>query len=265
MKNIISYVAVAVVLFFILSKGISWWVHYQTIKENDEKVAFAVKNNDLNKCAIISNAISMANNLTDQEALDRYKRISLENYCTPINKIDRDRATMLSAQEESQTLQPYEKKSYSESDLSAQLSFIQLAAVAGATYPDFKVKNPDAKGIIQFLATDVGEQFQQNQNWFSIKVIPRDNQKDWRSLMVEIYYQNSYEESKKFTFDACKVIWSNIDDRVPPLIDELADRLVKYENENSAAQTIHTRYGYTIGLDASRWQDGYPVVCFVAQ
>ncbi|MBO2842449.1 hypothetical protein [Acinetobacter baumannii] len=86
-KNVILCIIVFAFLFFLLSKGISWWTHHKLIKENDDRIAFALKNNNVDKCAVISNAISMANNLTDQHALDRYKKISIENYCSSSNDI----------------------------------------------------------------------------------------------------------------------------------------------------------------------------------
>lgn len=80
-KNIIGYIVVFVVLFLVLTKGIDWWTHYKMIKESDERITFAIQNNNAEKCAIISNAISIANTLTDQKALDRYKIISQDNSC----------------------------------------------------------------------------------------------------------------------------------------------------------------------------------------
>lgn len=78
-KNIISYIVILIVIFFAISKGVNWWTKYSIIKDYDERIEFAIKNNSENKCATISNAIGMANTVVDQKALDRYKAIKESN------------------------------------------------------------------------------------------------------------------------------------------------------------------------------------------
>lgn len=80
---ILSTLVVLGVLIFFINKGIDWYKYHSLIKEYDERIDFVLKNNNsqVEKCAVISNAINMANTLTDQQALDRYKTISQNNAC----------------------------------------------------------------------------------------------------------------------------------------------------------------------------------------
>lgn len=80
---IIGYIVIFAVLFFAFDKGGNWYAHHKMIKQQDERVEFILKNNNsqTEKCTVISSAISTANTLTDQKALDRYKMISQNNGC----------------------------------------------------------------------------------------------------------------------------------------------------------------------------------------
>lgn len=78
-NNIIGYIVILLVVFFAISKGTEWWTKYSIIKDYDERIEFALKNNSEDKCATISNAIGMANTVVDQKALDRYKAIKQSN------------------------------------------------------------------------------------------------------------------------------------------------------------------------------------------
>lgn len=96
----------------------------------------------------------------------------------------------------------------------------------------------------------------------SIKVTaPKNSTNSWGTFNAEVYDTDSYEESKFMAFQACKEVWKNIDDRVPPVIDELSERIDEYEKDGSKPMTQHTRFGYTFILDARHYKDGYPIAC----
>ena len=80
-KKIFGSIVVFIVLFISLDKGIDWWSEKKIIKENDERITFAVENKDPQICLTVNNAISMAKTVTNQVALERYKKIAQENYC----------------------------------------------------------------------------------------------------------------------------------------------------------------------------------------
>lgn len=92
-KKIFGSIVVFIVLFIFLDKGIDWWSEKKIIKENDERITFAIANKEPQLCAIVNNAISMANTVTNQVALERYKKIAQENYCDEASK-DRIKNTM---------------------------------------------------------------------------------------------------------------------------------------------------------------------------
>jgi hypothetical protein len=80
-KKIFGFIIVFIILFVFLDKGIDWWSKKKIIKEYDERIAFAIENKEPRLCATVNNAISMANTVTNQVALERYKKIAQENYC----------------------------------------------------------------------------------------------------------------------------------------------------------------------------------------
>ena len=84
---IVSTIVVFGILFIALNKGIDWYSHNKMITQEDERIEFILNNQNSHseKCAVISNAISMANTLTDQKALDRFKKISSDQNCNSEN------------------------------------------------------------------------------------------------------------------------------------------------------------------------------------
>ncbi|ENV33939.1 hypothetical protein [Acinetobacter gerneri] len=267
-NQILGGILVFGMLFFAFNKGIDWWSSNKLIKQNDERIAFALKNNDANKCAVISNAISMANTLTDQKALDRYKKISVENYCTSPNDIDPyESAAFAEKEAKKQTPQvPYVQRYYSENDTTAKLNLVQFAKVVSNTYPALKIHFPKDASVIKFSPNDVDPnvEYVKFNNWFNVKISRKENTDDWKAFSVSVYNQNSYEESKVSAFNTCKLIWDNIDNRVRPEIDDLIKRVENYEKDGSKAMTQQIRQGYFIELDASHYNDGYPVTCLIA-
>ena len=144
----------------------------------------------------------------------------------------------------------------------AQISYDQLVDITHNTIPKIDQYKKDAKGATQFLPSSMSPNFTTYENWMSIKITaPIDNKNTWGSFLVEVYDKKSYEDSKFMAFQTCKEVWSNIDDRVPQVVDELALRIINYENNSQKAVTQHIRFGYSFRLDASHYNEGYPVVC----
>lgn len=155
---------------------------------------------------------------------------------------------------------------YKASDPVVRLDMLKFSAIVRTIYPNYGVKNDiGTNGIFQFTASDNGQfvPFHRFDDWISIKLSKNKSNDNLSFMSVELYNKKSYEDSKRDAFELCKNIWSNIDHRVPAVIDELADRLVKYENSGSSAMTQHIRYGYRFDLDARHYYEGYPVVCGV--
>ena len=142
---------------------------------------------------------------------------------------------------------------YKASDPEVQMGMLEFSAIVRALYPNYGIKNDiGTNGIFQFTASDNGQfvPFHRFDNWISIKLSKNKSNDNLNFMSVELYNKKSYQDSKRDAFELCKEIWSNIDHRVPVVIDELADRLVKYENSGSSAMTQHIRYGYSFDLDA---------------
>lgn len=164
------------------------------------------------------------------------------------------------------TIIPYVNKNYVESDPVAQLDFVQFAQVAINSLPDARASyNPNATEV-RLLPKNIpsDSKFKAFENWYSIKIIRNIDSVDWNNFLVEIRDNQGYEQSKSAAFNACKDVWKNIDNRVPPVIDELVGRIKEYENSGSSAMTQHIRYGYFFDLDASHFNDGYPVSCSIS-
>lgn len=66
-KKIFGSIVVFIVLFIFLDKGIDWWSEKKIIKENDERITFAIENKNPQICSIINNAIDMANTVTNKD------------------------------------------------------------------------------------------------------------------------------------------------------------------------------------------------------
>ncbi|TCM61885.1 hypothetical protein EC844_12639 [Acinetobacter calcoaceticus] len=167
---------------------------------------------------------------------------------------------------EIQTEASYVQKSYAASDLAAELSIVQFTNILKNIYPTLKITYPKDVSIVTLLPSDIkpDARFSKFNNWFSIKITRSANSDQWGSSMVEIYNQESYEATKDLALSHCKNIWGHIDNRVPPVIDELADLVKDQEKNGSDAMIQLIRYGYSFELDARRYKDGYPVVCMVA-
>lgn len=152
---------------------------------------------------------------------------------------------------------------YSETDPAVILNILDTFAITKSLYPNMAEQEFSQKHMFQMTNSSNGKitPFKVYQNWESIKAVYTEPNQVLKHIGVEVYEENSYKEAKQKTFDMCKNIWRNIDNRIPPVIDELADRINKYEDQGSSAMTSHIRYGYLISLDASHYVDGYPVAC----
>lgn len=161
---------------------------------------------------------------------------------------------------------PYVNKNYTESDSAAKIDFVQLTQVAIKNLSSMQVGyNSDATEV-KFLSNDVPSdvKFVPSKDWQSVKILRNKDSEIWKSFIVEVFDLNGYEQSKTTSFNICKDIWKDIDNRVPPVIDELATRINEYEKAGSTPVTQHIRYGYFFDLDASHYNDGYPIVCSIA-
>ncbi|EPL0707004.1 hypothetical protein Q7567_08040 [Acinetobacter baumannii] len=159
----------------------------------------------------------------------------------------------------------YVNKHYAENDPAARLDFIQLSEIAIKSSPELQAGyNADATEVKLLPKNISNSQFEKFKNWESIKIIRNADSENWKSFLVEVLDKQGYENSKKASFNTCKDVWKNIDNRVPAVIDELATKIEDYEKLNSTAATTQVRYGYLFNLDASHFQDGYPVVCMIA-
>lgn len=154
---------------------------------------------------------------------------------------------------------------YSETDPAIHLNILEAFAVAKSLYPDMPEQHLATEHMFQMTTSSNGKitPFHKFEDWESIKAFYGESDQNLRHITIEVYDKTSYKKSKQKAFDTCKNIWKNIDERVPNEIDELADRLRVYEQENSSAMTNRIRYGYMFLLDASHYQDGYPVVCTI--
>ena len=154
---------------------------------------------------------------------------------------------------------------YTENNPAIHLNILEAFALVKSLYPDMPDQHLATKHIFQMTTSSNGKptSFHKFEDWKSIKGLYGESDQKLQALTVEVYDSTSYEKSKQEAFDACKNIWKNIDGRIPNVIDELADHLKEYEQTNSSSITNRTRYGYMFLLDASHYQDGYPVVCTI--
>lgn len=160
----------------------------------------------------------------------------------------------------------YVNKHYTENDPVAELDFIQISEVAINSLPNAQAGyNADATEVkLLPKGTASDSNFAKFNDWYSVKIIRDAGSENWKSFITEVFDKQGYEQSKKASFNACKDVWKNIDNRVPAVIDELATKIKDYEKSNTSPATIHVRYGYRFNLDASHFKEGYPVVCAVA-
>lgn len=163
-------------------------------------------------------------------------------------------------------IKSYINKHYGENDPAAVIDFIQLAEVTIKSLPNAQASyNPNATEVkLLPNSTPSDSKFEKFNDWYSVKIIRDADSVKWKSFLVEVLDKQGYVQSKKAAFSACKDVWKNIDNRVPAVIDELAAKIEGYEKSESTAATIQVRNGYRFNLDASHFQEGYPVVCAIA-
>lgn len=163
-------------------------------------------------------------------------------------------------------IKPYVKQNLGESSPPASLNFLQLVQIIKNTYPSLNISYNQSATEVKFVggALKNDSKFLPNSNWKSIKVFRKVDSEQWSNFLVEVYNTNGYTASKKDAFELCQNIWSNIDNRVPVVITELEKRLSEYEKNDSKPLTQHLRYGYLIDLDASHYNQGYPVSCSIS-
>ncbi len=155
---------------------------------------------------------------------------------------------------------------YSQTDPAVSLNMLNTVAVVRSLYSNFPAHFVEQDNMFQ-TTESIDEKvtpFNRFNDWKSIKVFNNKTDQNLNHTLVEVYDQRSYQQSKKETFDLCKNIWSNIDHRVPDVIDELELNLKKREQQNLSAVITQVKYGYRYHLDASHYLDGYPVVCSIA-
>lgn len=167
-----------------------------------------------------------------------------------------------STQKQPQSETPYVKQNYSESDPAAKLSVSQFANVVKSIYPAYQLSHSNDGGEVRFLPNDVkaDTKFVPNNNWYSIKIIKEPNTESWKGLVVEVFNKGSFEESKTVAAKDCQKIFGNIDNRVPTVLYDLENQL----NQGSRTSISGHQYGYTFQLDASHYNEGYPVSCMVS-
>lgn len=167
-----------------------------------------------------------------------------------------------STQKQPQSEPPYVKQNYSESDPAAKLSVSQFAGVVKSIYPAYQISHSKDGSEVKFLPNDVkaDTKFVPNNNWYSIKIIKEPNTENWKGLIVEVFNKGSFEESKAVAAKDCQKIFGNIDNRVPAVLYDLDNRL----NQSPNASISNRQYGYTFYLDASHYNQGYPVTCMVS-
>lgn len=167
---------------------------------------------------------------------------------------------------ESSKIVSYVNKHYADNDPAARLNFIQLSEITinnlPATQASYNADATEVKLLPKSTASD--NKFEKFNDWYSVKIIRDADSENWKSFIVEVLNKQGYEQSKKASFNVCKDVWKNIDNRVPAVIDELALKIKDYEKSNTSPATIQVRYGYRFNLDASHFKDGYPVVCAIA-
>ncbi|MFM6904747.1 MAG: hypothetical protein ACKOUU_01530 [Acinetobacter tjernbergiae] len=165
------------------------------------------------------------------------------------------------------TIIPYVKKHHAKSDPPAQLDFLQLVQVVISSFPNAQASYNSNATELRLLSKHIpsDSKFKTYENWYSIKITRNIDSENWSNFLVEIRDNQSYEQSKIDAFNACKNVWRNIDHRVPTVINELAGRINKYGKNSSSATAQHIiRYGYLFNLDASHFNDGYPVSCSIS-
>ncbi len=167
-----------------------------------------------------------------------------------------------STQKQPQSEPPYVKQNYSETDPAAKLSVSQFTGVVKSIYPAYQISHSNDGGEVKFLPNDVkaDTKFVPNNNWYSIKIIKEPNTENWKGLIVEVFNKGSFEESKAVAAKDCQKIFGNIDNRVPAVLYDLENRL----NQSPNASISNRQYGYTFHLDASHYNQGYPVTCMVS-
>lgn len=167
-----------------------------------------------------------------------------------------------STQKQPQSEPPYVKQNYSESDPAAKLSVSQFTGVVKSIYPAYQISHSNDGGEVKFLPNDVkaDTKFVPNNNWYSIKIIKEPNTENWKGLIVEVFNKGSFEESKAVAAKDCQKIFGNIDNRVPAVLYDLENRL----NQSPNASISNRQYVYTFHLDASHYNQGYPVTCMVS-
>lgn len=157
------------------------------------------------------------------------------------------------------------KQKVNDDNKAASISYEELVEVTHKALSNIKQHQKNPEGVTQFIPSKMNSKFEPFQTWMSIKITtPQDYSSSWGTFIAEVYDAESYEESKFMSFQACKEVWKNIDDRVPLVIDELSQKISDYESRSSKAQTQQIRFGYWINLDASHYAEGYPVVCQIA-
>ncbi|ENW79756.1 hypothetical protein F909_02859 [Acinetobacter sp. ANC 3929] len=163
-------------------------------------------------------------------------------------------------------IKSYINKHYGENEPAAQIDFLQLTEVAINSLPHAQASYNANATEVKFLPKNTASdsKFEKFNDWYSVKIIRDADSEKWESFLVEVLDKQGYEQSKKASFNACKDVWKNIDNRVPAIIDELAAKIEGYEKSDSTAATIQVRNGYRFNLDASHFKDGYPVVCAIA-
>ncbi|MCH7305449.1 hypothetical protein MMP74_13860 [Acinetobacter sp. NIPH 1869] len=161
---------------------------------------------------------------------------------------------------------PYANKHYTNSDPVAHLDFIQFAQVVINTLSKAQASyNSDATEVkLLPKGTPSDSRFETFNDWYSVKILRNADSENWGSFLVEVYDSKGYEQSKDASFNACKEVWKNIDNRMPEVIDELSNKIKNYEDSGSSPETTQVRFGYWVHLNASHYKEGYPVVCQIA-
>lgn len=174
-------------------------------------------------------------------------------------KADRERAIVFTQKQKEIA------NTYSEKDPAVKLNLSETVDILKTLYPKMVVHSDPNKQEFKLTTSHVDKAVP-FKDWESIKTFSsNESGKDVIYVLVEAYSEISAQESKRKTFEMCKNIWKNIDHRVPPIIDKLAQHLDENEARNLPLIVNELEYGYTFYANSKGYADGYAIGCGVTK
>jgi len=144
-------------------------------------------------------------------------------------------------------------------------NFDDVVQIVESEYPDLKQYDLPSEKTVKFVAEDVSPEFKKGDFWYGIKVIQHEQPINTVSVLIEVYDPNSYEDSKTAAFYACKNLGAKFSPTIAPKIEELEKRLKENEQEFTPAKSVSAAEGFRVDLNASNFNDGYPIVCQISK